>query len=137
MFRRLVCVAACFLATGCASTQLNANTSDLASSLSSVAKSQILFNLAQALNDPEFVPSQVTISIGTAQTANAVTPTISLPLGSPVATTARFTSAASPSAQFSSQITSALPALGIQVTDAWNQSWTMVPANSSNQIRRL
>ena len=29
------------------------------------------FNLAQALNDPEFVPSQVTISIGTAQTANA------------------------------------------------------------------
>jgi hypothetical protein len=79
----------------------------------------------------------VTISIGTAQTANAVTPTISLPLGAPVATTARFTSAASPSAQFSSQITSALPALGVQVTDAWNQSWTMVPANSANQIRRL
>ncbi len=33
-----------------------------------------LFNLAQALTDPEFVPSQATISIGTAQTLNAVTP---------------------------------------------------------------
>ena len=135
--RRLVCIAACFLSAGCASSQLNYNAADLASSLNSLQKRQIFFNLAQALNDPEFVPSQVTISIGTAQTANAVTPTISLPLGAPVATTARFTSAASPSAQFSSQVTSALPALGIQVTDAWNQSWTMVPANSSNQIRRL
>jgi hypothetical protein len=136
-FRRLVCIAVCFVGSGCASSQLNYNAADLASSLNSLTKRQIFFNLAQALNDPEFVPSQVTISIGTAQTANAVTPSISLPLGSPVATTARFTSAASPSAQFSSQIANAVPALGVQVTDAWNQSWTMVPANSSNQIRRL
>jgi len=128
-FRRLVCIAVCFLGSGCASSQLNYNAADLASSLNSLQKRQIFFNLAQALNDPEFVPSQVTISIGTAQTANAVTPSISLPLGSPVATTTRFTSAASPSAQFSSQIANAVPALGVQVTDAWNQSWTMVPAN--------
>src|SRR5262249_9054034 len=33
--------------------------------------------------------------------------------------------------------TNAAPALGIQVTDAWNQSWTMVPANSANQLKRL
>jgi hypothetical protein len=136
-FRRLVCIAVCFLGSGCASSQLNYNAADLASSLNSLQKRQIFFNLAQALNDPEFVPSQVTVSIGTAQTANAVTPSISLPLGSPLATTSRFTSAANPSAQFSSQITNAVPGLGVQVTDAWNQSWTMVPANSSNQIRRL
>ena len=80
-FRRLVCVAVCFLSSGCASSQLNYNAADLASSLNALQKRQIFFNLAQALNDPEFVPSQVTISIGTAQTANAVTPTISLPLG--------------------------------------------------------
>jgi hypothetical protein len=137
MFRGLICVAFCLLGSGCASSQLNYNAADLASSLNSLTKRQIFFNLAQALNDPEFVPSQVTISIGTAQTANAVTPSISLPLGSPVATTTRFTAAASPSAQFSSQISNAVPALGVQVTDSWNQSWTMVPANSSNQLRRL
>jgi len=136
-FRRLVYIAVCFLGSGCASSQLNYNAADLASSLNSLQKRQIFFNLAQALNDPEFVPSQVTISIGTAQTANALMPSISLPLGSPLATTSRFTSAANPSAQFSSQITNAVPGLGVQVTDAWNQSWTMVPANSSNQIRRL
>jgi hypothetical protein len=135
--RRLVCIAVCFLGSGCASTQLNYNAADLASSLSSLTKRQIFFNLAQALNDPEFVPSQVTISIGTAQTANAVTPSISLPLGSPIATTSRFTTAANPSAQFATQVTNAVAGLGVQVTDAWNQSWTMVPANSSNQLRRL
>jgi hypothetical protein len=77
---------------------LNYNAADLASSLHSLTKKQIFFNLVQALNDPEFVPSQVTISIGTAQTANAITPSLSLPLGSPIATISRFTTAASPSA---------------------------------------
>ena len=65
-FRRLVCIAVCFGGSGCASSQLNYNAADLASSLNSLTKRQIFFNLAQALNDPEFVPSQVTISIGTA-----------------------------------------------------------------------
>jgi hypothetical protein len=137
MFRNLICVAFCLLGSGCASSQLNYNAADLASSLNSLTKKQIFFNLAQALNDPEFVPSQVTISIGTAQTANSITPSLSVPLGSPIATISRFTTAASPSAQFSSQVSSAAPGLGIQVSDAWNQSWTMVPANSSNQLRRL
>ncbi len=137
MFRRLICIAVCFLGSGCASTQLNYNAADLASSLNSLTKRQIFFNLAQALNDPEFVPSQVTISIGTAQTANAITPSLSVPLGPAIATTSRFTTASGPSSQFSNQLTAAGPGLGISVTDAWNQSWTMVPANSSNQLRRL
>jgi hypothetical protein len=86
-FRKLVYVAVCFLGSGCASTQLNYNAADLASSLNSLTKRQIFFNLDQAINDPEFVPSQVTISIGTAQTANAITPSISVPLGPALATT--------------------------------------------------
>jgi hypothetical protein len=137
MFRNLISVAFGLLGSGCASGQLNYNAADLASSLNSLTKKQIFFNLAQALNDPEFVPSQVTISIGTAQTSNAITPSISLPIGSPITTTSRFTSAVNPSAQFGSQVTNAVTGVGLQVTDAWNQSWTMVPANSSNQLRRL
>ena len=50
-FRRLFCVAIGLLASGCASTQLNYNTADLANSLNSLAKKQIFFNLAQTLND--------------------------------------------------------------------------------------
>jgi hypothetical protein len=34
-------------------------------------------------------------------------------------------------------LANAAPGIGLQVTDAWNQSWTMVPANSANQLRRL
>ena len=137
MFRRLFCVAIALLGSGCASTQLNYNTADLANSLNSLAKKQIFFNLGQALTDPEFVPSQVTISIGTAQTANAITPSLALPLGPPIATTSRFTAGTNPNAQFSTQLTTASPSIGLQATDAWNQSWTMVPAASSNQLRRL
>src|SRR5262245_466853 len=118
-------MAAVVVVAGCASTQLNYNTADLASSLNSLTKRQIFYNLAQALTDPEFAPSQATISIGTAQTLNSVTPSISVPLGTPVVTTTRV--GASPGlgrggSQFTSAITSPTPTLGVQVVDAWNQS---------------
>lgn len=124
--------------TGCASAQLNYNTADLASSLGSLQKRQIFYNLAQALDDPDFVPSQATISIGTAQTANAVNPNLSIPLGSGFTSATRITDAArNPSSQFTGTVTTAATGLGIQFVDSWNQSWTMVPANGGNQLRRL
>jgi hypothetical protein len=137
VIRRLICLAACLLGSACASTQLNSNTEDLASSLSSLAKSQILYNLAQAVTDPEFVPSQVTISIGTAQTSNSVAPSVSVPLGPSFAVTNRITNGARATTQSATASTTAAPGVSVAVTDAWNQSWTMVPANSSNQLRRL
>jgi hypothetical protein len=137
MSLRLISIAACLLVCGCASTQLNYNTADLASSLNSLTRRQIFFNLAQALTDPEFVPSQATISIGTAQTLNAVTPSISVPLGLPTVTMARDGTGRFAGSQFSTQVTSPTPTLGLQMTDGWNQSWTMVPLNSAPQLRRL
>ena len=134
--RRWISVA--FLAaSGCASTQLNYNTADLASSLNSLTKRQIFFNLAQAVTDPEFVPSQATISIGTAQTVNSVSPTVSVPVGLPVVTTARTGAGPGAGSFFSTQVTSPTPTLGVQFVDAWNQSWTMTPINSATQLRRL
>ena len=47
MSLRLICVVACLLVCGCASTQLNYNTADLASSLNSLTKRQIFYNLAR------------------------------------------------------------------------------------------
>jgi len=126
------------LLTGCASAQLNYNTADLASSLGSLQKRQIFYNLAQALDDPEFIPSQVTISIGTAQTANAVNPNLTIPLGSSFASAARITEGGRNAGnQFTGTFTTAATGLGIQFVDSWNQSWTMVPANSPGQLRRL
>jgi hypothetical protein len=144
MSLRLMSIAACLAACGCASTQLNYNTADLASSFNSLTKRQIFFNLAQALTDPEFVPSQVTISVGTAQTLNSITPSISVPLGNPLVTTSRVAAAAGATARgaarndfISTAVTSPTPTLGVQAVDAWNQSWTMSPINSSTQLRRL
>ena len=137
MLLRSICIVACLLLCGCASTQLNYNTADLASSLNSLTKRQIFFNLAQALTDPEFVPSQATISIGTAQTLNAVTPSISMPLGLPTVSTVRDGTGRFAGTQFTSQVTTPVPTLGIQMTDGWNQSWTMVPLNAAPQLRRL
>jgi hypothetical protein len=137
MFLRLLSIAACLLGCGCASTQLNYNTADLASSLNSLTKRQIFFNLAQALSDPEFVPSQAVISVGNAQTLNSVTPSLSVPLGLPSMTIARDGTGRFAGSQFSTQVTSPTPTLGVQMTDGWNQSWTMVPVNSSPQLRRL
>lgn len=78
----------------------------------------------------------MTISIGTAQTANSVTPSVSIPLGNPIVTTSRI--GATPRNDFfSTAVTSPAPALGVQVVDAWNQSWTMTPINSPTQLRRL
>ena len=89
----LACLGLGLVLTGCASARLNYNTADLASSLGSLQKRQIFYNLAQALDDPEFIPSQVTISIGTVQTANAVNPNLSIPLGSSFASASRITDA--------------------------------------------
>lgn len=134
----LACLGLGAVLTGCASAQLNYNTADLASSLGSLQKRQIFYNLAQALDDPNFVPSQVTISIGTAQTANAVNPNLSIPLGSGFASAARITEGGRNAGnQFTGTFTTAATGLGIQLVDSWNQSWTMVPANGSNQLRRL
>src|SRR5262245_19897608 len=138
MSLRPLWIAAGLAVCGCASTQLNYNTADLASSLNSLTKRQIFFNLAQAMTDPEFVPSQVTISVGTAQTLNSVTPPVSVPLGNPVVTTSRVGTAGISSRDFfSTAVTSPAPTLGVQFVDAWNQSWTMSPINSSTQVRRL
>src|ERR1700730_596270 len=115
MFKSLVCVAFCLLGSGCASSQLNYNAADLASSLNSLTKRQIFFNLAQAVTDPEFVPSQATISVGTAQTANSVSPSISVPVGLPVVTTARVGTGTDPARSFfATQVTSPTPTLSVQ-----------------------
>src|SRR5438094_685593 len=91
----------------------------LASSLNSLTKRQIFFNLAQAATDPEFVPSQATISIGTAQTLNSVTPSVSVPVGLPVVTTSRLGAGSgfASGSFFSTQVTSPTPTLGVQFVD--------------------
>ena len=111
---------------GCASTQLNYNTLDLAASLDSLTTKQILFNLARTLEDPYAVPSEINIAAGTATTSNSITPTFSTPLSA--STTATNTS-------FS--VTHPNGTVSVGASDQWEQGWTLDPINNPDEVRRL
>jgi hypothetical protein len=111
---------------GCASTQLNYNTLDLAASLDSLTTKQILFNLARTLEDPYAVPSEITVAAGSATTANSITPTFSTPLsGSTTATSTSFS------------VTHPNGTASVGASDQWQQGWTLDPITNPDEIRRL
>lgn len=127
--------AACFL-SGC-TAQLGNNTVDLALSLNALVKRQIFFNLAQSFLDPGFVPAQVTIVSGSAETTFSVSPTLTVPLGPTLAGTAAATVASVPQTSFQSVATSAAPGLQLGASNISKQNWTISPINDSGEFRRL
>jgi hypothetical protein len=111
---------------GCASTQLNYNTLDLAASVDSLTTKQILFNLARTLEDPYAVPSEINIAAGTATTSNSVTPTFSTPFSASTTATNTAFSVTHPNGTVS-----------VGASDQWEQGWTLDPINNPDEVRRL
>lgn len=111
---------------GCASTQLNYNTLDLAASLDSLTTKQILFNLARTLEDPYAVPSEITVAAGTATTANSVSPTFSTPL-----------SASTTASNTAFSVTHPNGTASVGASDQWQQGWTLDPITNPDEVRRL
>ena len=130
----LTCLA--ILISGCAA-QLNSNTVDLALSLNSLVKRQILFNLSQSFLDPGFVPAQVAISTGSAETTFSVSPTLTVPLGSTLANTAGATFSGASQSSIQSVLTNAAPGLQLGASNISKQNWTISPINDSGEFRRL
>jgi hypothetical protein len=125
----LVCGALFLL--GCASTQLNYNTLDLASTVDNLVTSQVLTNLAKFIASPHAIPSQVTITTGTATTNNTISPSINTPANALTTTTsmAALTAAATRSTTVTNVGTNTTPNTGltVTVTDQWTQTWGMSP----------
>lgn len=130
----IACVA--ILLSGCAA-QLSNNTVDLALSLNALVKRQIFFNLSQSFLDPGFVPAQVAIATGTAETTFSVSPTLTVPFGPTVAGTAAATVATAPQTSFQSVVTNAAPGLQLGASNISKQNWTISPINDSGEFRRL
>jgi hypothetical protein len=118
------------LVSACARTQLNSNATELASSLNSVIERQIFYNLAQSFKSKAFVPSQVIVSSGGAQTTNVVSPTLTLPLAPQVTQTLAMSL---PTSSYSY----AAPGLSLGMSNSANQNWSMSAANDTGQLRRL
>jgi hypothetical protein len=111
---------------GCASTQLNYNTLDLAASLDSLTTKQILFNLARTLEDPYAVPSEISVAAGSATTANSISPTFSTPL-----------SASTTASNTTFSVTHPNGTATVGASDQWQQGWTLDPITNPDEVRRL
>jgi hypothetical protein len=133
---KLAAGSVCLVLAACSSTQLNSNTADLATSINSLTKKQIFYNLEQAFNDKQFVPSQITLVSGTATTSNSIQPTLSVPFLPSFQATNTYGSSNVFGTQ-ANQTALAGPGLSLQVSDGWNQNWTMSPLTDANQIARL
>jgi len=123
-----------FLVLGCASGQLNYNTLDIASSVESLYTRQALDNLSKYIDDPNGIPSQMDILQGTIQTANSITPTLSVPLSQALTnTTVRAATS------LTTTHTGVLAGAGATVgaSDTWQQNWNVVPLSDANTLRNL
>jgi hypothetical protein len=85
------------LLAGCTATQLRYQTLNEAGSVESLTQKQIFYNLRLFDNDEFAIPSQVTVTAGSASTTNSVAPTFMTPLGSATTITSQLANTASTS----------------------------------------
>ncbi len=123
----LATATACVLC-GCASTQLNFNTVDIASSLADLYTRQVLTNFSAYIDNPQTIPSQVDLSAGTIQTSNSVSPTVSAPLS-------RMSTWNGAGVVTGSTIAGA--GLNASLSDGWQQNWNVSPVTDANTLRNL
>ena len=126
---------------GCASTQLNYNTLDLASTVDSLVTRQVLDNLSKIIDNPLAIPAQVDLAAGSATTSNTITPSITDPYTKAVTATNTLTSAVAATVTNTTTNTttraSSPQSTGLNVSDTWLQNWTIAPVTGSDDLRRL
>jgi hypothetical protein len=128
MSRRHLGIALCIFSGGCASTQLNFNTLDIAESIEPVYTRQVLANFSKIIDAPLAIPSQLDIPNGTIQTSNSVTPSISFPLSSAVTKNG---------VQVPTQFVTAGSGATVNAADSWTQNWNVSPVIDANALRNL
>jgi len=144
MLRRIsrsgILAGGCLIFSGCASTQLNYNALDLASTIDDLLTSQVAFNLGRFIDSPRGTPAQVSIGAGSVTTTNLASLNLSSPLTNAVTRTNTATTAAG----------AVIPGITRTLTGVANtftltpggtnqstQSWSLTTDNESDQERRL
>jgi hypothetical protein len=123
---------ALLLSSGCASTQLNYNAVEVASTMDSVYTRETLNNLSKFIDDPNAIPSQMMMVGGTIQTVNTINPSISFPFAAQVAKTIQ---AAPAGLTLSSANTLGAAGGSISGTNSAQQNYTIAPLNDANTLR--
>lgn len=101
---------------GCASTQNENNTIDMAGGVSRVREAQVLRNIAVAISDHNIVPSQVLLGQGQSTIDFGATPTLKLP---------------------GIDFAHAAKELDIASTDTWHAQWDFTSVTDADDLRRL
>jgi hypothetical protein len=126
--------------SGCASTQLNYNTLDLATTADHLLTGQIFYNLAKFIDSDAAIPGQVVINGGTATTANTVSPTFTDPFSRAVTLLTGVVTGAKGALTSESQSISAVTSAKTAALSASNvatQNWAFDPVSDPDQLRRL
>lgn len=134
-----ICI--CILLTGCASTQLEVNTLDLAASTDSLLIKQVKYNLSQFIDNPAAIPAQVSLSSGTASTSYSVAPTFGSPLSTAVSATDTIAKTVGATNSTATTIvrtpSTASQTLSLSASDLWSQNWAFQPVTDPGKLRRL
>lgn len=125
--------------TGCASSQLNYNTLDLASSVGDIQTQQVLYNLSLILDDPAAIPTHLDLSDGTASTTNSIQPSISSPIAETIAegTVTVGGNVAGGGNQLQNTLARTGASAAISAQNLYSQSWDYTPVTDGDELRRL
>ena len=119
------------MTAGCANSGVR-NSADFATSLNSLAKREVLFNLRKVYEEgATFVPSHVVVSNGKSSTSFAVNPTFTIPLGP------GFNNTIAGNNSFSGVTLFAAPSFQIGGNGTMSQDWSMTPASDVDALMRL
>lgn len=118
--------------SGCASAQVNYNTLDIGSTYDTLIIKQVVFNIFKTLENKFGIPAFVNVTAQSANTTDAVNPTLTFPF-SPTTTLTQT------AASLTTGKTLATAARGISLTAQaqWNQTYTLTTVDDPDQLRRL
>jgi len=110
-------IAACVMTlSGCAAVQVRQNTLDMVDNVARIRRTQVLQNVATAIDDHDMVPSEIFLGTGQATVTSGVSPALKLP---------KF-DFAPPTRE-----------LDISVTDMWSAQWQFASVTNADDLRRL
>lgn len=134
--RRITLIAFTLLSGGCASTQLNYNTLDIASSIDTLIVQQVVQNIVKTYINEYAIPSQISVVSGNIQTTNAINPSVSFPFSSNVTST--FGNGLAAQNNLGSIVNNLnAPSATIGSNNSWQQSYVVLPLTDADTLRRL
>ncbi|TXN19705.1 hypothetical protein [Methylobacterium sp. WL9] len=120
------------LLTGCVSSQLNDNTSDISANVDTVYTDQVLNNLSKFIDNPHALPNQIIVSAGTVQTSGSVNPSVTFPFTPMIGRTLGLGSTG-PTRQVANTIGGSGASLGASF--GFQQNYNIAPVNDAIILR--